>query len=159
MKQKDIKKFWIIAACLLAAEAVGLCVAMNWQRLFASHEVSELYTRYAGREGFEVSFVEGLRIDDSTRVPVTLIKATDSTAWATLKNDLGINEPTEEILEAVKKGRDISTLRTKDTYPDGSICLLATSHLNKAVCVFRPNNEDELTAIIQYKLFNKDTQQ
>lgn len=110
MRPKEIKRFWIIVACLLTLEAVGICVAMNWHRFVSPYEVSEIYSRYAGHEGIEVSFVKGLRINDSVRVDVTLLEATDDSAWAALIQDFGMQPPPPEVTRLA--GADIIEARS-----------------------------------------------
>ena len=58
-----------------------------WPYIFPDGATSELYQRYAGAEGIEASFIQGYRLNDSVRVDVTLLQATDSVTWNQLLMD------------------------------------------------------------------------
>jgi len=88
--RKDIIRFWAVF-CLLLAFALGVITMVHrWHRLFPSDEVSEYYTRYAGSEGMDVSYVKGYLVNDTLRLDVTLLEVHDSAVWEQTCTDLGL---------------------------------------------------------------------
>lgn len=55
-------------------------------------ETSELYNRYADKEGIEASFIKDYRVNDSIFVDVTVLEATSLVGWRTLKTEFDIIE-------------------------------------------------------------------
>lgn len=173
MEQKSIKRFWIVAACLLVLEAVGLGVAMNWQRLFPPREVSELYKRYAGCEGLEVSFVKGLRLNDSTHVDVTLLVARDDSAWAALSREFDLMPPTPQMLHLMAQNKinpigfrlgpaespevplTLTTGNIESEFASGRVdrvAMLVIDHMKQSIAILEIDNVAQLKAVSEKEI-------
>lgn len=101
------KRFWLIVAILALVEAVILFVALQWKYIFPSKEVSELYTRYESVDGIDVSFIKDYKVNDTVFVDVTLLEATDSMGWATLKKDFDIPNPSPNFQQRIDGGKNL----------------------------------------------------
>ena len=159
------KRFWLIVAILAIVEAVILFVALQWKYIFPSREVSEIYARYEKVEGIDVSFVKDYKVNDTVFVDVTLLEATDSMGWVTLKKDFEIPNPSPDVQQFIDNGEDLIFVKvipkstTTDTiltpYPND---VLAISHLKRTLTVFHIKNKEELNAVRHYN-YDKSTNQ
>lgn len=156
-RRKDILKFWLAVLMLLSIALFTITIVVHWHRVFPSADVNKLYIRYENVEGVNVSYVKKFKVNDTVIVDVTILEATDSVAWATLKNDFATSEPSPATQEDIDSGKDIiyvklipksiSTDSTADSYP---IDVLAISHLNRTLTIFHVNNEAESYIIRNY---------
>lgn len=160
------KRFWLIVAILALVEAAILCLALQWKYIFPSKEVSDLYTRYENVDGVDVSFIKDYKVNDTVFVDVTLLEATDSMGWATLKKDFEVPNPPPVAHQFIDNGEDLISVKlipkstTTDTilkpYPND---VLAISHLKRSLIVFHTKNNDEVHAVIFHnfeKSINQD---
>ena len=159
------KRFWLIIAILALVEALVCYIAIQWKYIFPSNEVSEIYARYEKVEGIDVSFVKDYKVNDTVLVDVTLLEATDSVGWATLKKDFEIPNPSPDFQQFIDNGEDLIGVKvipkstTTDTILDSySNNLLAISHLKRTLTVFHIKNKEELNAVRHYN-YDKSTNQ
>lgn len=125
-----------LAVCLLAV-AVAF-VVKRCPRTVPFEQCSELYQRYADREGIDASFIQGYRLNDSVRVDVTLLQATDSAAWGLLTADFKIKELPPEIQKMVDQH---SSITIKKLYEDqegdpSTYDVAAVSRREHAILIF-----------------------
>lgn len=160
-RRKDILKFWLAVLMLLSISLFTITIVVHWHRVFPSADVNKLYIRYENVEGVNVSYVKKFKVNDTVIVDVTILEATDSVAWATLKNDFATSEPSPATQEDIDSGIDIiyvklipksistdsTTDSTTDSYP---MDVLATSYLNRTLTIFHVNNEAESYIIRRY---------
>ncbi len=158
-----MRKFLLstLLVCLLAVG--GAVLVKRCPRTVPLEECSELYRRYAGAEGLEVSFVQGYRLNDSVRVDVTLLQATDSTAWVGLTEDVWPKEnysstEREIIMKMVNKTPVVIVSSPKghlglppDTnYLDND--LVAVCKEKRIVSIFHIECESQIKTIMKYHL-------
>ena len=142
------------AVCLLAV-AVAF-VVKRCPRTVPFEQCSELYQRYADTEGIDASFIQGYRLNDSVRVDVTLLQATDSAAWMQLITDYGIDTPPKE-LEKLYREKNIQELKyipQKDPKLPMDTNLSANNVLciswgTQTLCLFHTDEERQVNAIIK----------
>ena len=151
------KRFWLIIAILALVEALVCYIAIQWKYIFPSNEVSEIYARYEKVEGIDVSFVKDYKVNDTVFVDVTLLEATDSVIWTTLKKDFEVPNPPPDVQQFIDNGEDLIYVKvipkstTTDTILDSySNNLLAISHLKRTLTVFHIKNKEELNAVRHY---------
>lgn len=108
------RRWFVTVLLLLLSVAVGVLVK-RCPRTVPFEECSELYQRYAGCEGIDASFIQGYRVNDSVRVDVTLLQATDSAAWSLLMEDFKVKELPPEIQKMVDQH---SSITIKKLYED-----------------------------------------
>ena len=155
------KRFWLIRAILALVEALVCYIAIQWKYIFPSNEVSEIYARYEKVEGIDVSFIKDYKVNDTVFVDVTLLEATDSVGWVTLKKDFDIVDITPELQQFIDNGENLifTKLIPKSSFSDTTSCpykddLLAISFLTKTLTVFHIKNEIEKHAV-KYNNFEK----
>jgi len=80
------KTGWTITLIAVLAIACGGIVIKLCPRTVPIEECSPVYRKFADMPGIEVSYVKDYRINDSTMVNATLLKATDSIGFEQLKS-------------------------------------------------------------------------
>lgn len=148
---------WVGIAMLIELAAITLW--KRWYWFFPSHAVSEVYTRYAGTEGLNVTFLKNYRINDSVFVDVTLIEAVDSIAWNLIKEDFRIITPEECNIHS-----DSTTVSMKfaphNNYssPMDTVLLnndiILTHFTMKTLLVINIENEEQIKAVNRYHINN-----
>ena len=151
----------LLALLLLAATLVYGLNLWNIRGV----QTSDVYRRYADTPGVNAAYIKDYRVNDSVTVCVTLLEATDSASWDKLLVEFKV-PIIEEVTEAVAEGRDLVTSCVIPVNPDDSSneerFVLATSHLNKTICIFHTENKEQRYAVLHYNYhkgnnFNKKT--
>ena len=149
---------WIVflLAVMLSVGAVALW--RWWPRLFPVGATSELYQRYADCEGIDASFIQGYRVNDSVRVDVTLLQATDSTAWVLLMKDFKIPVLPPEYEELISKIA-VSTRLFPKNHPeltkDTTLLendLLVYYRKTHCICICHIESEKQVTALLKKEI-------
>lgn len=86
-----MRRRWIVTVLILLLFTAGGVLVKRCPRTVPFEQCSELYQHYADTEGIEASFIQGYRLNDSLRVDVTLLQATDSAAWQQLMDTMYSN--------------------------------------------------------------------
>jgi hypothetical protein len=109
------------------------------------------------------SFIKDYKVNDTVSVDVTLLEATDSAGWATLKKDFEVPPPPPVAKKFIDNGEDLIGVKlipkstTTDTLLNSYLNnVLAISHLNRTLTVFHTKNEDEAHTVVHYN-FDKST--
>ena len=128
----------IISLIVLLIATVSVVLLKRHVPTVPFEQCSELYQRYADTEGVEASFIQGYRINDSVRVDVTLLQATDSAAWGLLTADFKIKELPPEIQKMVDQH---SSITIKKLYEDqegepSTYDVAAVSRREHAILIF-----------------------
>lgn len=151
-----MRKFLLstLLVCLLAVG--GAVLVKRCPRTVPLEECSELYRRYSGAEGLEVSFVQGYRLNDSVRVDVTLLQATDSAAWSILQDSLGYARLAPEDREYLMKHKGIRMKLIPKGYLDNPMDsvflnndLVAIDGTNRVIGIFNLTDSNQYNAIIR----------
>lgn len=104
---RKTKILWCLLAllCLLAVATVAWRLNL-WN--IRGVQPSELYLQYKDLPGIQASFIKDKQINDSVRVDVTLLQATDSAGWSQLMSDFKIKELPPEIQKKIDKHSSIT---------------------------------------------------
>lgn len=153
------KRFWLIVALLAVLEVAAIFLINQWHHIFPSSEVSELYTKYAGREGMDASFIKNYRVNDTICMDVTLLQAHDTCVWDSLCVDFGIvpvSKFPQEFREQITLENSFFQRIITDTIvtEHDSIynkCLVIFSHLDMSMCIFSDIDDSKYDAIVQKK--------
>ncbi len=158
------KKLILPAIIFLAIVLVALAVRL-WPRTVPFDRCSDVYKRYAAVDGVVATFIKDYKVNDTVFVDVTLLEATDSMGWTTLKKDFEVPDPSPDFQQFIDSGEDLIGVKiipkssASDTiltpYPND---VLAISRLNRTLTVFHTKNEDEAHTVIHYN-FDKSTNQ
>lgn len=152
-----------LTVCLLIV--LGTLTVKLWPRTVPFEQCSEIYQKYASMENVKASFIKDYKVNDTVFVDVTLLEATDSMGWATLKKDFEIPNPSPDFQQRIDSGKDliytkiIPKATVLDTLQNSyTKNLLAISHLNRSLIVFHTKNEDEVHAVF-FRNFEKSINQ
>ena len=157
---KNIKRQWMIWAVLLLLLSAGVAVPRLWPLLFPSHYVSDLYRHYEHNPHIQATYLRNFPVNDTLFVDVTLLQATDSTGWETLRENFNVLPVPPHIQDAIDRGEDVVAvqLTPKDApgQPMDTTSLLrnnvmAISRLNHAVCIFETRSRQEIKAVFHSK--------
>lgn len=158
-------KRWIttILLALAVAAAVGVVV---WRHVLPMHHVSDFYRRYHNADGIAASYIHNFPVNDTVFVDVTLLEATDSVSWTTLKKDFEVPDPSPDLQQFIDSGEDLIYVKlipkstASDTilnpYPND---VLAISPLNRTLTIFHIANAEEKHAVFHHnykKTINQD---
>lgn len=156
------KQLILPAIIFLAIVLVALAVRL-WPRTVPFDQCSDLYKHYANVEGIDATFIKDYKVNDTVFVDVTLLEATDSVGWATLKKDFEVPPPPPVAKKFIDNGEDLIGVKlipkstTSDTilnpYPND---VLAISHLKRTLTIFHIKNDVEKHAVKYYN-FDKST--
>lgn len=148
---------WVSIALLV--ELAAFTLWKRWYWFFPTHAVSEVYTKYAGTDGLNVTFMKDYRVNDSVFTDVTLIEALDSTAWELIKKDFQIITPEECNIHY-----DSTTISMKfaprNNYASSMDTVLLNNDIilthftNKTLLVIKIEEETQIEAINRYHIYN-----
>lgn len=142
--------FTVFAVVVALSVAVPLLVVHKpWKGMRV--ETSELYNRYADKEGIEASFIKDYKVNDSVTVDVTLLEATTDSAWGELLKDFKMPDIPEEVVE-MGVDKFIKAINRKDySLPADSILInndvMSVSFALKTITVFRTETLGQVCAI------------
>lgn len=154
---KNILKFWGVFFIILAVALGVITLIYRWHRIFPTHEVSEIYSRYAKEEEIDAAFVKDYRVNDSITVDVTVLEATTDSAWAVLRDDFKLPVLPKEY-ERLAEAMSIDVWRAPRSNPYALITkrspddyIVAVSRPKRIVYVFDTKNDIESNAIKIHK--------
>lgn len=126
-----------------------------------------IYRHYCHAQGMRATYVEGKRINDSLSMDATLLEALTDQAWADLLEDFAIPKLTTDSLSILGIDSIHTTIRyvSKQSPRLGADSVLANnnvvlvSHHKHMLCVFEPENEDQIHAIFLDFWFRRNSHQ
>ena len=150
MKKNTLIPIAIMLAIIGAAAAYKL-----WPRIVPWDECSEVYRRYADTPGVNAAYIKDYQVNDTVTVSVTLLEATDSAGWTSLKKDfkieaildsiqgrININETTKSMRLAPKKNYNLQNDPIKANND-----MIVTLYFNHIICIFHLENDEQYNAI------------
>ncbi len=160
-----MKKSWPITILFCLLIIGGGAAVILWPRTVPFEQCSEIYQKYANMEDVSASFIKDYKVNDTVYVDVTLLEATDSVGWVTLKKDFDIPNPSPNFQQRIDSGKNMIGVKiipksiavdtTSKEYPNN---LLAISYLNHTLTIFHIKNDVEKHAV-KYHNFDKSTNQ
>ena len=156
MNERKIYRFWLAVGLILVVEFAAITLWKRWYWFVPHSEVGELYTRYSGSEGLNVSYVRDFRVNDTLALDLTFFEATDTTGWQLLQHDLGIKALPPNFETTISQGNDIvfmhkytTTLAYKESSDTSAHTndVVVVSYLNRNVCVFHADTREQASAI------------
>lgn len=156
---KKIRRFWMWVGIIMLIELVAITLWKRWYWFFPSYSVSELYTKYAGKEGLDVAFVKDYRINDSVSADVTMLEANDTATWNKLLIDFNLHIP-DEALPFIDTNTVLLKYAPHDNYtaPMDSVILnndiIVYAYLKRTILVFKIDNKKQIDAILHKQILN-----
>ena len=143
----------IISLIVLLVATVSVVLLKRYVPTVPFEQCSELYRHYADTEGIEATFVQGYRLNDSLRVDVTLLQATDSAAWQQLMDTMYSNY-SQEARDYIMHRKKIRVRAIPKGYlnlPTDTVLLnndiVVTDVANQTVFIFNLTDSNQLYAI------------
>lgn len=90
-----MKRAWLITIIICLVILGGGAVVLLHPQVVPFDQCSEVYKRYADMDGVDATFIKDYKVNDSIRVNVTLLQATDSVSWNIIAKDLNVPPPPE----------------------------------------------------------------
>lgn len=160
-----MKKSWPITLLVCLLIIGGGAGVLLWHRTVPLQECSDVYKKYADKDGVDATFIKDYKVNDTVFVDVTLLEAKDSAGWENLKNHFEVSDLPPDLQQFINDGENLIFTKiipkptpyatSLDTYKDE---LLAISYLTKTLCVFHIKNDAEKHAV-KYHNFDKSTNQ
>lgn len=148
-----MRRRWIVTVLILLLFTAGGVLVKRCPRTVPFEQCSELYQHYADTEGIEASFIQGYRLNDSLRVDVTLLQATDSAAWQQLMDTMYSNY-SQEARDYIMHRKKIRVRAIPKGYlnlPTDTVLLnndiVVTDVANQTVFIFNLTDSNQLYAI------------
>ena len=128
----------ILAILLTALCALHLGCIMHTVSL---SECSDIYRRYAHATGIDASYVKDYHLNDSIRVSVTLLQATDTAAWRQLTDDFHFSNDTKATMAKLTDSdlECLSVITSQRYYADSTAnkkFIGVVSPVKKYICIF-----------------------
>ena len=144
---------WTITLIAMTAAVLLLSASRYAVRTVPDGQCSTLYHRYAREAGVETTFIKQMRLNDTVRVDLTLLQASDSAAWARLEADFDLPQPTAQMQALADSGADgiVLALQPSDGgpfAPDDTLQVVAASRALRCVSVFHVCTEAQFNAIV-----------
>lgn len=83
------RRYWLIVSAISLVVALVTLVVIKAPRTVPLEQCSEVYRRYHDTPGIQASFIRNKKINDTLRLDMTLFKAEDSLAFASLLSQMG----------------------------------------------------------------------
>ena len=152
-----MRRTWLISALLCLAIVGGAVAWVVWPRTVPLAECSDVYRRYADTPGVNAAYIKDYRVNDTMTVCATVLEATDSASWETLREDFNL---TYRYLPHFEKGKD--ALEAISLPPNNDIAVV--SHRDRYICIFHIENpivrkqiEDAIFDKIFFSITNNQT--
>lgn len=146
-----MRRRWIITLIALVA-AAGIFVAVKyWPRTVDDEACSRYYAKYLEQEGIQATYIQGQRLNDTLRIDLTLLQATDAANWERLQQDFNIPsaDSTTNALTGEGNNSILLFLLPNDiadtaTVPD----IAAASRTLRCVSIFHARTMAQFNAIV-----------
>lgn len=152
-----MKRAWLITIIICLVILGGGAVVLLLPQVVPFDQCSEVYKRYADMDGVDATFIKDYKVNDSIRVNVTLLQATDSVSWNIIAKDLNVPPP-PEIPDEYKglflqsnsfgyfiiKNKPNEDKQIHDKRKD--ICTFSREKVT--ICIFHTCNETQIDAIL-----------
>ncbi|MBQ3788279.1 MAG: hypothetical protein II849_05735 [Bacteroidales bacterium] len=90
-----MKRAWLITILICLLLLCGGGAVLLLPQVVPFDQCSDVYKRYADMDGVDATFIKDYKVNDSIRVNVTLLQATDSVSWNIIAKDLNVPPPPE----------------------------------------------------------------
>ena len=82
-----MKRSWLITILICLLLLCGGGAVLLLPQVVPFDQCSDVYKRYADMDGVDATFIKDYKVNDSIRVNVTLLQATDSVSWNIIAKD------------------------------------------------------------------------
>ena len=154
-----MKRSWLITIfiCLLLLGGGGAVLFLP--QVVPFDQCSDVYKKYAGMDGVDVTFIRDYKVNDTVYVDVTYIEATTDSSWNEIKRDFQISIP-PEIMDLYDSNSVDLKFAPHNNYssPIDSILInndiIVFTYFKQTVLVFDIKDEKQSDAIINRQIIN-----
>ena len=153
------KTSWLITILVCLLIIVGGGAVVLCPRIVLPSQCSEVYKRYSKADGIDATFIKDYRVNDSVFVDVTVLEASNDSAWAVLKKEYKVPALTPKQKIDMENGSPCIAfcgLHKKDErakYTNENTLVVAM-HNNSTIYVFYSKTSEHCNAIMDM-LFKK----
>ena len=161
-----MKRSWLITIlfCLLLLGGGGAVLLLPQVVPFS--QCSDVYKRYADKDGIDATFIKDYKVNDSVHVNVTLLEAKTDSAWTILQTDFNVPIIPEEYRELVASSNSVDFwLASKDNPKDRTDTIIShndiivMSRQMQTICICHIENKRQSDAIMDSKTHELSTTQ
>ncbi|MBQ8704030.1 MAG: hypothetical protein IJ524_06610 [Bacteroidales bacterium] len=150
-----------IISIAIVLVAIVLAVVFHRPRMLPVSQCSDIYRQYYKTDGIQATFIKDYDLGDSVTVDVTILQATDSTAWNRLLGDFHVM--VDSVAIAMKqRSADETWMTTTSLFPKGHVGappdtvltnndFLMVYYPRKSLYVFDIRQEKQFYTILSYK--------
>ena len=142
--------FWLTTLVLTVAGVAVVYAVKARPHTVPWDECSEVYRQYAHADGIEATFLRGYRVNDTLSIDVTLLQATDSAAWDSIRKDFNISTTYNHITQdAINRGKDVLSLvhTEKANAKTNPLDVTVASKRDRYVCIFHTAKPEQKSLI------------
>lgn len=152
-----MKRAWLITIIICLVILGGGAAVLLLPQVVPFDQCSDVYKRYADMDGVDATFIKDYKVNDSIRVNVTLLQATDSVSWNIIAKDLKVPPPPaipDEykglFLQSNSFGYFIVKNKTNEDKQmhDKRKDICTFSREKATICIFHTCNETQIDAIL-----------
>ena len=152
-----MKRRWTITLIVIVCLAAIVPVCKYWPRTIDNEECSDLYRSYLHTDGIRATYIKGKKLNDTVRVDLTLLQATDAKGCAQLEKDFGIPAPdpeTSALLNDDNPDIILSLIRNEDSIPNFQFSIFnsdvaAASRTLQCISIFHITTEEQFNIIVE----------
>ena len=142
---KTNRLLMILALLLSLAAAACLLFRYNVCNI-RGVEPSRLYSHWEHTDGVQATYIHNYKINDTVRVDVTLLQATDSAGWDILQQGFSIPIPEEPVeIKALDRGGDVISMipNEKINFQLEQSDIVISSYRDRRVLLFHTHSLDD----------------
>lgn len=155
-------RFWVIIVLAMTG-MLAAGAAIGGGRELPLSQCSDLYRQYADRPGIDATCLHNFPLDDTLTIDVTILQATDSLGWETLKKDFNVKDFPPEVLSMTDSTSVSFKYAPKGDYslPQDTVLLnndvIVFSRHKHEILVFDIQNETQIDKLLSYRINNLKT--
>lgn len=147
-----MKRRWTITLIVILAVAAAVPVFKYWPRTSDDSECSAYYRSWQHRDGVRATYIKGKSLNDTLRVDLTLLQATDSEGWALLCREFDIAEADTETKALLQEGNPDIVLSILSPTPvdfADTVHVAAASRALQCVSIFHTTTMEQFNLIVE----------
>ena len=147
-----MKRRWTITLIVILAAVAAVLAYKYWPRTADDSECSAYYHDWQQREGVQATYIKGKSLNDTLRVDLTLLQATDADGWALLCREFDIAEPDAETNALLQEGNPDVVLSILSPTPvdfADTVHVVAAARALHCVSIFHTTTMDQFNLIVE----------
>ena len=150
-----MKRRWTITLIVIFAVILSVVAFKYWPRTVDDEACSDYYHTYHHRPGIHATFIKGKSLNDTLRVDLTLLQATNDTGWAQLCHDFDIPAPDAETRALLQDGNPdiiLSILSPSPVDFSDTVHVAAAARALQCVSIFHVTDTEQFNIIVEHHI-------